>query len=87
MIQLWEVIEKQVEVQKLSFAYFCNRPALNLNLLQGNCRNNCRSKQTQINELLLVLQQPVLDESFPLKLIDFFMVLIMTYSEFEKLMK
>ena len=37
-----------------------------------------------INELLLVLQQPAIDESFPLKLIEFFMVPLMTCCEFEK---
>ena len=41
----------------------------------------------QINELLLVLQQAVMDESIPLKLMDFFIVFLMTYCEFEKLMK
>ena len=65
MIQLWQVIKKQVEVHQYAFVYICNSPALNLNLLQGSCR----SKQMLINEIQLVLQQPVTDESFPLKLV------------------
>ena len=64
MIQLGQVVTKPVEVHQLAFIYFCNSPALNLNLLQG-C---CRSKQMLINELLPVLKQPAIDKSFPLTL-------------------
>ena len=40
-----------------------------------------------INELLLVLQQPAIYESFPLKLTESVIVFLMTYCEFEKMMK